>query len=127
MVTEKYKVIITPTAYREINKIYDYIVEDLCAESAAKNLMNKVEQKVQALKFAPKIHIEIDRVDELKRKYRKLIVKNYIILYTIDEENHKVFVSHMYYGGRNYMNKCWKSPKRLLFFSIRFNFIGKSK
>ena len=35
----KYKVIITPTAYKEINKIYDYISEDLYAEKAAHNLM----------------------------------------------------------------------------------------
>ena len=33
----KYKVIITPTAYKEINKIYDYISEDLYEE-------NKLEQ-----------------------------------------------------------------------------------
>lgn len=34
-----YKVIITPTAYKEINRIYDYILEDLYAEKAAKDLM----------------------------------------------------------------------------------------
>ena len=39
----KYKVIITPTAYKEINRIYDYILIDLYAEKAAKNLMRKVE------------------------------------------------------------------------------------
>ena len=35
----KYKIIITPTAYKEINKIYNYILEDLYAEKAAKDLM----------------------------------------------------------------------------------------
>ena len=35
----KYKVIITPTALKEINKIYDYILEELYAEKAAKDLM----------------------------------------------------------------------------------------
>ena len=35
----KYKVIITPTAFKEINRIYDYILEELCAEKAAKDLM----------------------------------------------------------------------------------------
>ncbi len=37
----KYKVIITPTAYKEINKIYDYISEDLYAKKAAKDLMRQ--------------------------------------------------------------------------------------
>ena len=35
----KYKVIITPAAFKEINKIYDYILEELYAEKAAKDLM----------------------------------------------------------------------------------------
>ena len=35
----KYKVIITPTAFKEINSIYDYILEELYAEKAAKDLM----------------------------------------------------------------------------------------
>ena len=35
----KYKVIITPNAFKEINKIFDYILEDLYAEKAVKDLM----------------------------------------------------------------------------------------
>lgn len=35
----KYKVIITPNAYKEINRIYDYILEDLYVERAARVLM----------------------------------------------------------------------------------------
>ena len=35
----EYKVIITPTAFKEINKIYDYILKELYAEKAAKDLM----------------------------------------------------------------------------------------
>lgn len=66
--------------------------------------MGKVEEEVQKLKYAPKIHAEIEKVDELKRTYRKIVIKNYVILYTIDEENNVIFVSNMYYGGRNYLN-----------------------
>ena len=103
MGTKKYKVIITPTAYKEIDKIYDYITDDLYAENAAKRLMNKVEQEIQRLKDSPKIYAEIEKFDELKRVYRRIVVNNYVILYTIDEDNEVVFVSHMYYGGRNYL------------------------
>lgn len=49
-----YKVIITPTAYKEINKIHDYISEDLYAEKATKDLMLKVEESIQNLKDSPK-------------------------------------------------------------------------
>lgn len=104
MDTNQYKVIITSTAYREINKIYDYITEELYAKNAANDLMEKVEEEVQRLKYAPKIHTEIEKIDELKRYYRRIVIKNYIILYTIDEEKNVVFISHMYYGGRNYID-----------------------
>lgn len=103
MDAKQYRVIITQTAYMEINKIYNHIKQELYAENAAKGLMRKVEEEVQKLKYAPKIHIEIEKVDEIERNYRKIVIKNFIILYTINEENKVVFIAHMYYGGRDYM------------------------
>ena len=43
----KYKVIITPTAYREMDRIYEYIAEVLFAKDAAKRLMQQVEEKIR--------------------------------------------------------------------------------
>ena len=80
MDTKKYKVIITPTAYKEIDKIYNYITDDLYADKTAKRLMNKVEQEIQRLKDSPKIYAEIEKIDELKRFYRRIVVNNYVIL-----------------------------------------------
>ena len=100
----KYKVIITPTAYKEINKIYDYILEDLYAEKAVKNLMKKVEEEIQLLKYSPKMYAEINKIDKLKRRYRRIVIKHFVILFTIDEDNRVVYISHMYYGGSNYLN-----------------------
>lgn len=103
MDTNEYKVIITPTAFKEMNRIYDYILDNLYAEKAAKDLMKQIEKKVQNLKYAHKIHTEIEKNDELQRKYRRIIIKNYIILYTVDDNNKVVFVSHIYYKGKNYL------------------------
>lgn len=103
MDTSKYKVIITPTASREMTRIYEYIREDLDAENAAINLMKQVETEFDRLQRSPYIYAEIEQYDDLKRKYRRIVVKNYVLLYTIDELEHVVFVSHMYYGRRNYI------------------------
>lgn len=46
MGTKQYKVIMTPTAYKEIDRIYKYIMDDLYAENAAKRLMKKVELRI---------------------------------------------------------------------------------
>lgn len=34
-----------------------------------------------------------------------MVINNYVILYTIDEEKKKVYVSHIYYGGSDYINR----------------------
>lgn len=105
MDTDNYRVIITPTAYKEIDKIYIYLTDELYAEIAAKNLMKKIEDKIERLRFIPKLYMEIGKVDELGRKYRRIIVNNYIILYTILENEEIVYISHIYYGRSNYINK----------------------
>ena len=103
-IKHQYKVIITPTAYKEINRIYDYITEDLYAGHAANRLMKKIEQELQRLKEFPRIHTKIKKYDTLKRSYRRIVIKNYVLLYTIEEETNTVYVSHIYYSGRNYLD-----------------------
>ena len=49
------------------------------------------------------MYATIEKHDKTDRVYHKMVVKNYIILYTIDEENKKVFISHMFYSRRNYL------------------------
>ena len=75
----KYKVIITPTAFKEINKIYDYILEELYAEKVAKDLMRKVEKSIQSLKHSPKLYAEIDKSDELKNEFKAIFLWQFFI------------------------------------------------
>ena len=57
---KKYDIIFTPTAIKEINKIYNYISKNLSAKNSAKRLMTKIEQKVQELKYTPKMYQVIE-------------------------------------------------------------------
>ena len=103
-IDEKYKIIITPTAYKELNITYDYIAYNLKAPQALADLMRRIENSIQNLKKSPKMYAEIAKIDELNRVYRKIVVKNYVVLYTIDEINRIVYIAHIYYGGRNYID-----------------------
>lgn len=104
MDTKRYKVIITPTAFKELDRIYEYISEELNADDAAKNLMQEIENSIRRLESSPRLYPEIEKIDELHRRYRRIAVKNYVILYTFDENNDVVFISHIYYGKRDYLN-----------------------
>ena len=33
-----------------------------------------------------------------------MVINNYVILYTIDKAEETVYVAHIYYGGRNYID-----------------------
>ena len=47
---------------------------------------------------------KIEKTDKAKRKYRRMVVNNYIILYTIDEMKKIIYVAHIHYDGRNYLD-----------------------
>lgn len=104
-ISNQYQVEFTDEFKREIRKIYNYIKEELYAEKAAQDLMIKVEEYTNNLSYAPRIYAEIDKYRGTERVYRRIVINNYVILYTIDEENKKVYITHMYYGGSDYINK----------------------
>lgn len=86
-----------------MDKIYDYILIGLYAETAVEDFMELVETKIEELKYNPRIHVEIEKFDELQRRYRRIVVKKYIILYTIEEDYGVVYIAHMYHSSRNYL------------------------
>ena len=102
---KQYEIIFTPTAINEIRKIYNYITKKLKSKKAADNLMNKIEEKVQNLKYAPRIYQIIKVDNQLELEYRKIVVNNYVIIYTIIENKNNIFISHVFYAGSSYLNK----------------------
>ena len=99
----QYEVKIAPIVMKQINRISDYILEDLCAEKAAKSFTKQVKNEIEKLQYTPEMYAEIEKYDELNRRYRRIIIKNFIILYTVDEMNLIVYISKIYYGQRNYL------------------------
>ena len=103
MNTSRYEVIIVPSAIREIDRTYEYISKYLYAERAAEKLMKQIEIEIKRLKYFPRINPEINKSDDLQRRYRRILVKKFVILYTIEESSKTIYISHMYYSGRNYL------------------------
>ena len=99
---EKYEVEFTEECISEIESIYEYISTNLLASKSARELLKTVNKKVLNLTEEPEMYMKIGKADKLKREYHRLVVKNYIVLYTIDYEKKKVYISRMIYGKRNY-------------------------
>ena len=98
----KYKVKFTPVAEDDLDKIYQYISEKLDAPEAAMNLMNEIENKVMRLADMPYSCVAVD--DELLKSkgYRKLIIKNFLALYVVFEDEKLVKIMRVVYGASNY-------------------------
>lgn len=85
MGVNKYTLKITPAAKEDLEKIYGYITNELYNESAAKNLLDKIEESFMRLKDFP-FSCNFVADEFLKNKgYRKLIIDNYIGFYIVDE------------------------------------------
>lgn len=101
---EVFDVEFTEECIEEMTAIYEYISNNLKENGAAKRLMTEVTNRVLDLEEAPELYMKIGKADRLKREYHRMVVKNYVVLYTIDFEKNKVYVSRMIYGRRNYLN-----------------------
>lgn len=99
-----YKIHFSENSLEEINEICDYISKNLKSQNASNRFRNKIISNIESLTRFPKMYARIYKYDKLKREYRKIIIDNYILLYTIDSKNKIVYISHIFYSGKNYLN-----------------------
>ena len=103
----EYRIVISNTCIEEIEECCDYIKKELKAEQASNSLREKIRENVRGLKDSPRIYAKIDKTDRAGRDYRRIVIDNYVIIYTIVEEDKTILVSHMYYGGKNYLDNIF--------------------
>lgn len=101
---KQYKIVFTNDCIREMDYIYNYISSKLYAEKSSKELMKNVQEAIENLKNMPRIHMVIKKYNEVELEYRRIVIGNYIIIYTISEKENTIYIVHMYYGGSNYLN-----------------------
>ena len=98
----EFKVHFTEQCLEDIENICDYISRQFKTDKSAIRLRKEIREKTKQLGTNPEMYESINKIDRLKRTYRKIVINNYILLYTIDNKNKIVYISHMYYGQQNY-------------------------
>lgn len=95
---DKYSVKLLSVAYRNLNEIYEYIAAELKAELEALNLIAKLEEAVLSLEVMP-LRGPKRRVGAYANKgYRQLFIKNFTIVYRIDEVKKNVVIVTIKYS-----------------------------
>lgn len=100
----EYKVKLTQEFMDEFEEICEYVSNKLKNSDVSNRLREKVMYNILLLEKSPRMFVEIEKTDRTERQYRRIAIKNYVILYTIDDSERIVYVAHIYYGGRNYID-----------------------
>ena len=97
----KYKVLLYPKAYRDLEEIYSYIVNEILEPDIAKKQIERIWDALNSLSVFP--HSHQDRlVGRFANKgYKQFVVDNFLIIYRIDEEIKEVYVVTIQYVKRN--------------------------
>lgn len=100
---EKYKIQLSIKAKNDYKRIISYLKNDLLEPSIANKYIELINSEIQNLEYFPQKHAIID--DDIVRKleFRKLIIKNYIAFYKINEREKIVEVHRILYGASDWM------------------------
>ncbi len=99
---DKYQVLISPQAYRELDSIYEYIKTEFQVPNTALEMLELIENNILNLDTMPHRGAERKIGIYANKEYRQIFVKNYTIVYRIDEKNKKVIVITIRYTASDF-------------------------
>lgn len=99
----KYRVDISEPAEKDLIDIVKYIASQLSTPLSAYHMIEIFEESMASLSNSPQRCplIADERLSQMG--YRKLIVKNYIVFFSIDEKNKVVDVERILYARRDWL------------------------
>ena len=101
---QKYIIDISRQAEIDFTKIIKYIKNELLEPAIATKYSKLIKEKINSLEYSPE-RFEIIDSELIKNKtYRKLVIKNYIAFYRIDNEKNTVHIVRVVHGSMNWQN-----------------------
>ena len=89
---DSYKIIVTPDAYADLAELRYYIAYILMAPDAALRLIRLIRKEIASLKKLPARIAPVEEEPWHSRGIRFLIVKNFYVYYSIDEEAKRIYI-----------------------------------
>ncbi len=97
-----YRLIFTKRFLRELEKVDNYLSKNLFSKNVSNYLMNKIDDTLIQISIFPKSHELIENT-----KYRKALVKKYIILYIVNEKKKAVYIVHIFHSKSDYQRRLY--------------------
>ena len=97
-----YKIENTPLAEQDLDGILSYIAENLGNKTATVSFLDEVDACYINLERMPFMYEQCRDPQLRALGYRKAIIKNYVMIYRVDEDKKIVYILRFFYGRRDY-------------------------
>ena len=97
-----YKLLVSEDAHNDIRDIMGYMVRELKSSQAAEGFLFDVEESYRRVLDNPLVYSLCTDIRLERLGYRKIVIKNYLILYRVDEDKQIVYIVRIVYGARDY-------------------------
>lgn len=95
---ELYQIKLMSRAVRDLDRIYTYIAEKLSEPDTALRLVEKIESEILSLRQFPDRCAIRKTGAYANRGYRQLFVKNYTVIFRVDEAGKAVLIVTVRYS-----------------------------
>ena len=97
-----YKLVETALARQDLEDILSYLAVSLANPSAASAFADEVEKCYSALEQMPYLYAQCSSPQLSARGYRKAVLRNYLLIYRVEETQKTVYLLRFFYGRRQY-------------------------
>jgi plasmid stabilization system protein ParE len=98
-----YRLVVSELAHSDLDNIVSYIAVQLANPTAAANFLDEVEKCYGCLKSNPLMYERCQDAYLARAGYRKAAVKNYVLVYKVDEVARAVVIRRFFYGAQDYL------------------------
>lgn len=96
------KLNISKSAHQDLERIVSYIIVKLASPMAATHFLDQIEKSYDYLKNNPYMYAKCQNIRLEKEGYRKIPIKNYLLVYKVTEEDKIVNILRFFYGPQDY-------------------------
>ena len=101
MASDRYNYVLTESAEADIDEAFDYIANELANPDAASAFADELEEKLEEICKTPKAGRPVHNLYLKRDDVRRVLVKNYIAYYLLDEEKENIVVLRVIYNRRD--------------------------
>ncbi|SHK09858.1 type II toxin-antitoxin system RelE/ParE family toxin [Desulforamulus aeronauticus] len=98
-----YKLIVSELAYQDLDNIVSYIAIQLANPKAAGDFLDEMTACFGFLKRNPLMYGQCQDKRLGKEGYRKALIKNYVLVYKVNEASQTVSIMRFFHGTQDYI------------------------